>query len=765
MTRKRLSLLCLVDGDPISKAFELATPSADTFRQLRSTIHLSKPIWFKDLEAEDLTLWHVSIPIVPANKHRPILLNEFLESATELDPIDDVSDVFPKAPPKKTIHIIVRRPPSGKLRVDIKRITDEFFAPGPIADFLVEYVKGEGRLPTTSGPIRGLPRAWRRTFGKPPETRPSLLFLDLPDPSTPDSVSRNLASTTISDMVEENTRLHIPVFGVSGCGKTRAAIELLFQHWGFYFNAADDDWGSGDMSTLHSVVQRHLDDTRDSTTVNRQANNAYARKTTMLLFFSRLLIFKYCLNVPGSSETFTSARWALLQVCPHVIFKDIFNKLFRRIVKLRRYGESDLWDVVCDLFDETKQCLIEYGGLPKVDDDTKLLVIHDEAQVLDVGGDTLTLVTCGTGLSINTLFWVQSSGSGTKDSSTNFEHMEFPGWTDLESIKAYISRLRKCLMDDESKLALDEHLPQEAVDMLFEKLTGRYRPATLAMVDILVAPRLVLRQVDPLLVERAFGRIKILHGRAVVVVDEPFVSKAVENYFVATDPYFKKEVRRIMRSSTASAQGSVFEQFMMSVFSETFTRRPLSEWPHQPPISKMCPALVGKVEIVGWREPGVEQGTTYKNVSMQEFMDAHVNHQSVQNNKSVAPFFFPKSKPSGPDMLFFITINGCRLVPVFVQMKLHQSSSTFSEKDWNDALSTVSAPKIESHAKDFQDTSGVQQVVINVSDDNFGEIFPKDHVEFDRLKNVRKRSAEDDDGYGDDHTKKQRGRSASRKRR
>ncbi|KAF9922982.1 hypothetical protein BGZ65_009206, partial [Modicella reniformis] len=37
-----------------------------------------------------------------------------------------------------------------------------------------------------------------------------------------------------------------------------------------------------------------------------------------------------------------------------------------------------------------------------------------------------------------------------------------------------------------------------------------------------------------------------------------------------------------------------------------------------------------------------------------------------------------------------------------------------------------------------------QQVVINVSDNNFSEIFPKDHVEFiDRLKNC---SVEDDDG-------------------
>lgn len=56
------------------------------------------------------------------------------------------------------------------------------------------------------------------------------------------------------------------------------------------------------------------------------------------------------------------------------------------------------------------------------------------------------------------------------------------------------------------------------------------------------------------------------------------------------------------------------------------------------------------------------------------------------------------------------------------------------------------------------DASSMQQVVINV-----GEIFPEAHVEFiDRLKNVRKRSAEDD-GDDDDRTKKQRGRTPSRK--
>ncbi|KAG0209859.1 hypothetical protein BGX33_005279, partial [Mortierella sp. NVP41] len=250
-------------------------------------------------------------------------------------------------------------------------------------------------------------------------------------------------------MVKQNNRPLIPVFGVSGCGKTRAAFELLSQHWGFYFNSSHDDWGSDDMMTLRSAVQKYLNDHRESS-VDREANNGYARKTTLLLFLSRLLIFKYCVSVPGSSESFTSARWALLQVCPHVLFKDMFNALFLKLLNLQHHGELPLSLLIRNVYEDAKDRLVERGCLPKIKDDTRLLVVHDEAQVLgdefngsfqsttsvesprpllspilhafrDIGQHQLTLITCGTGLSINTLFWIQSSGSGLKDSSTNFE--------------------------------------------------------------------------------------------------------------------------------------------------------------------------------------------------------------------------------------------------------------------------------------------------------------------------------------------------------
>ncbi|KAG0277967.1 hypothetical protein BGZ97_009804, partial [Linnemannia gamsii] len=110
MTDNLLTLFCLVDGETTSNAFPVEIESSKTIGDLRKLIKTEIPDTFNGVDAKDLALWRVSIPVA-ANKHKPIVLNEF-ESATELDPTDDVSDVFPDKPPKKTIHVIVQRPPS-----------------------------------------------------------------------------------------------------------------------------------------------------------------------------------------------------------------------------------------------------------------------------------------------------------------------------------------------------------------------------------------------------------------------------------------------------------------------------------------------------------------------------------------------------------------------------------------------------------------------------------------------------------------------------
>ena len=70
----------------------------------------------------------------------------------------------------------------------------------------------------------------------------------------------------------------------SDCGKTRAVIELLSQHWGFYFNVSSDDRGSNDMITLHSTIEKHLHKARSSFIVDRRDNNRLCKKADPLAF-------------------------------------------------------------------------------------------------------------------------------------------------------------------------------------------------------------------------------------------------------------------------------------------------------------------------------------------------------------------------------------------------------------------------------------------------------------------------------------------------
>ncbi|KAF9290323.1 hypothetical protein BGZ74_000539, partial [Mortierella antarctica] len=102
MADNRMSLFCLVDGETTSNAFSIKIPSNDTVDDFKDLIKAKQSLDFDDI--------HVTIPVVPANKNKPIVLNEII-FPMELNPTDDLSDVFKESPPKRTIHIIVQSPP------------------------------------------------------------------------------------------------------------------------------------------------------------------------------------------------------------------------------------------------------------------------------------------------------------------------------------------------------------------------------------------------------------------------------------------------------------------------------------------------------------------------------------------------------------------------------------------------------------------------------------------------------------------------------
>lgn len=108
MADSPLTLFCLVDGE--KTAFPVEFVPSDSVGKLKDLIKAKKSVVFEHVDANNLTLWKVSIPVVPNKERKAISLAE-VPWKEELDEMDDLSDVFKETPPKKTIHVIIQRPP------------------------------------------------------------------------------------------------------------------------------------------------------------------------------------------------------------------------------------------------------------------------------------------------------------------------------------------------------------------------------------------------------------------------------------------------------------------------------------------------------------------------------------------------------------------------------------------------------------------------------------------------------------------------------
>ncbi|KAG0247934.1 hypothetical protein BG011_000705, partial [Mortierella polycephala] len=116
MTNDRITLFCLVDGE--STSFPVEIESSKTIGDLKKAIKDDNAIAFADVDTKMLTLWKVSISVADDDDDDdeddlPILLDNIPKNdKKKLKAVTNtVSDVFKETPPKKTIHILVRRPP------------------------------------------------------------------------------------------------------------------------------------------------------------------------------------------------------------------------------------------------------------------------------------------------------------------------------------------------------------------------------------------------------------------------------------------------------------------------------------------------------------------------------------------------------------------------------------------------------------------------------------------------------------------------------
>ncbi|KAG0195127.1 hypothetical protein BGX28_002234, partial [Mortierella sp. GBA30] len=179
----------------------------------------------------------------------------------------------------------------------------------------------------------------------------------------------------------------ITFFGVSGCGKTRAVVEMLAQNWGFYLNGSKADRGSTDVTTLFESAQempaRYFSSDKVQNGLNIQA-------MTCCLLISRLMVLQHCLSL-GRRDTFTCDRWMLLQVCPGAFdatVPDVFDTVFRAV--LDAYHDQTpgipLPSLELLLQDRFRQAQGQISSFSSDSLTNKLLVVLDEAQTLSDHG-------------------------------------------------------------------------------------------------------------------------------------------------------------------------------------------------------------------------------------------------------------------------------------------------------------------------------------------------------------------------------------------
>ncbi|KAF8925988.1 hypothetical protein BGZ52_006206, partial [Haplosporangium bisporale] len=162
-----------------------------------------------------------------------------------------------------------------------------------------------------------------------------------------------------------------------------------------------------------------------------------------------------------------------------------------------------------------------------------------------------------------------------------------------------------------------------------------------------------------------------------------------------------------------------------------------------------------------------------------EFMETHIKDESKHRIQDIPPFNIPTPHISGPDIVFYVQING-NFHPCFEQLKIRQ----FLEgSDVEKVLATVSShamqEKMDKEQEKMQkdqkkqkqkaatgfgsnmvitypteianfkvvrpdpkpELEGLQRVSIDIDDNNFPKIFPRRHVEFlDKLKGHKQRS-------------------------
>ncbi|CAB4490857.1 hypothetical protein RhiirA1_524305 [Rhizophagus irregularis] len=110
-----INLSCLIQGTDLDKYFKISIDKYNDIYDLKETIWNKKKNAFSSIDANDLILWKVKVPISDKEKFKQLELTESIIEdvlgGTKLnDATADVKEIFGNSPAKKHIHIIIGQP-------------------------------------------------------------------------------------------------------------------------------------------------------------------------------------------------------------------------------------------------------------------------------------------------------------------------------------------------------------------------------------------------------------------------------------------------------------------------------------------------------------------------------------------------------------------------------------------------------------------------------------------------------------------------------
>ncbi|KAG0314402.1 hypothetical protein BGZ99_008150 [Dissophora globulifera] len=105
-------MFCLVEGESAMNAFSVSVDEASTVADLKDLIKAKKPIAFANMDASEIVLWSVYIPVSEYDKRSPVHLRN-VDIKDEPLPTEYVSDIFCDLEERGIVHVLVQKPISG----------------------------------------------------------------------------------------------------------------------------------------------------------------------------------------------------------------------------------------------------------------------------------------------------------------------------------------------------------------------------------------------------------------------------------------------------------------------------------------------------------------------------------------------------------------------------------------------------------------------------------------------------------------------------